>query len=106
MTEKPQVFYWRTVSGQEVDIVLGNSAGHLVGVEVKASATLNSGDVRGLQTLGQCGRQALDSRRGALHRHRCCPICWQSARRSCVPPLGKAHILRFLFDSLTTLCHL
>lgn len=48
---QPQFFYWRTASGQEVDIVLENSAGHLVGVEVKASATLNSGDVRGLQAL-------------------------------------------------------
>jgi len=48
---QPQFFYWRTASGQEVDIVLENSAGKLVGVEVKASATLNSGDVRGLQAL-------------------------------------------------------
>jgi hypothetical protein len=48
---QPRFFCWRTASGQEVDIVLENSAGHLVGVEVKASATLNSGDVRGLQAL-------------------------------------------------------
>jgi uncharacterized protein len=48
---QPQIFYWRTASGQEVDIVLENSAGHLIGVEVKASATLNNGDVRGLQAL-------------------------------------------------------
>ncbi len=49
---QPQLFYWRTASGQEVDIVLGNSAAHLVAVEVKASATLNSGDVRGLLGVG------------------------------------------------------
>jgi predicted AAA+ superfamily ATPase len=48
---QPQFFYWRTASGQEVDIVLENSAGYLVGIEVKASATLQSGDVRGLQAL-------------------------------------------------------
>jgi predicted AAA+ superfamily ATPase len=48
---QPQVFYWRTASGQEVDIVLENSAGFLVGIEVKASATLQGGDVRGLQAL-------------------------------------------------------
>lgn len=48
---QPQFFYWRTISGQEVDIVLEDSAGHLVGIEVKASATLQSGDVRGLQAL-------------------------------------------------------
>lgn len=48
---QPQFFYWRTVTGQEVDIVLENSAGQLVGVEVKASATLGTNDVRGLQAL-------------------------------------------------------
>jgi predicted AAA+ superfamily ATPase len=48
---QPQFFCWRTASGQEVDIVLENSAGYLVGIEVKASATLNSGDIRGLQAL-------------------------------------------------------
>lgn len=37
---QPQLYYWRTASGQEVDIVLEDSAGHLVGVKVKASASL------------------------------------------------------------------
>ncbi len=48
---QPQIYYWRTVSGQEVDLVLEDSAGQLVGVEVKASATLGGSDVRGLQAL-------------------------------------------------------
>jgi predicted AAA+ superfamily ATPase len=48
---QPQLYYWRTASGQEVDIVLKDSSGHLVGVEVKASATLHGGDIRGLQYL-------------------------------------------------------
>ena len=48
---QPQLFYWRTASGQEVDIVLEDSAGHLVGVEVKAGATLGQGDIHGLRTL-------------------------------------------------------
>jgi predicted AAA+ superfamily ATPase len=48
---EPQLFYWRTASRQEVDIVLEDSAGHLVGVEIKASATLGIGDVHGLQVL-------------------------------------------------------
>ena len=50
---QPQFFYWRTASGQEVDIVLEDSAGRLVGVEVKASATLGRGDVRGLKALAE-----------------------------------------------------
>ena len=48
---QPQIYFWRTVSGQEVDLVLEDSAGHLVGVEVKARATLGGGDVRGLQAM-------------------------------------------------------
>jgi predicted AAA+ superfamily ATPase len=50
---QPQFFYWRTASGQEVDIVLEDSAGRLVGVEVKASATLGRRDVRGLKALAE-----------------------------------------------------
>jgi predicted AAA+ superfamily ATPase len=47
----PELFYWRTASGQEVDVVLGDRAGRVVGVEVKAAATLSGNDVRGLQAL-------------------------------------------------------
>ncbi len=49
----PQLYYWRTASGQEVDIVLEDSAGRLVGVEVKAGATLGASDVRGLEALAR-----------------------------------------------------
>ena len=48
---RPESFYWRTASGQEVDIVLENAAGQVVGVEVKASATLSGSDIRGLKAL-------------------------------------------------------
>jgi uncharacterized protein len=50
---RPQLYYWRTASGQEVDIVLEDSAGRLVGIEIKASATLGANDVRGLETLAR-----------------------------------------------------
>ena len=50
-TTQPDLFYWRTASGQEVDVVLEDRAGRVVGVEVKAAATLSSNDVRGLQAL-------------------------------------------------------
>lgn len=43
--------YWRTASGQEVDVVLEDRAGRVAGVEVRASATLSGSDVRGLQAL-------------------------------------------------------
>ena len=50
-TTQPELFYWRTASGQEVDVVLEDRAGRVVGVEVKAAATLSANDVRGLQAL-------------------------------------------------------
>jgi uncharacterized protein len=48
---QPETFYWRTASGQEVDVVLEDRAGKVAGVEIKASATLGANDVRGLQAL-------------------------------------------------------
>ncbi len=55
---RPEIFYWRTVSGQEVDIVLEDRTGRLAGIEVKASATLSSTDVRGLRALaGTAGKK-------------------------------------------------
>ncbi len=50
---QPEIFYWRTASGQEVDIVLEDRAGRVVGIEVKASATLGRNDVRGLDALSK-----------------------------------------------------
>src|SRR5579859_1171249 len=48
---QPEIFYWRTASGQEVDLVLEDRSGKLARIEVKASATLSASDVRGLQAL-------------------------------------------------------
>jgi len=48
---RPELFYWRTVSGREVDVVLEDRTGKVVGIEVKAAATLGSNDVGGLQAL-------------------------------------------------------
>jgi predicted AAA+ superfamily ATPase len=48
---RPEMFFWRTTSGVEVDFVLEDRAGKVVGVEVKASATLGSQDTRGLREL-------------------------------------------------------
>jgi predicted AAA+ superfamily ATPase len=48
---RPELFYWRTVAGREVDVVLEDRTGKVVGVELKAAATLGNIDVRGLQTL-------------------------------------------------------
>ena len=50
---QPEFFFWRTAAGQEVDIVLEDRAGRLVGIEIKASATLRGNDVKGLQAMAQ-----------------------------------------------------
>ncbi len=48
-----QVFHFRTLSGIEADIVLEDDAGHVVGIEVKASATPSASDFKGLKALAE-----------------------------------------------------
>ena len=49
--ESPSLNHFRTHEGDEVDLVLERRDGSLVGIEVKASATVESSDFRGLRTL-------------------------------------------------------
>ena len=46
-----RLMYYRDVDKYEVDLVIENAAGQLVGVEVKASATVKESDLRGLRKL-------------------------------------------------------
>ena len=46
-----QLFYYRDHDQYEVDFIIENAAGDLVGVEVKAAATVTVGDLRGLKRL-------------------------------------------------------
>ena len=50
---QPRIFHFRTQAGQEVDLVMENAAGRIVGVEVKSSATVGSRDFRGLRALAE-----------------------------------------------------
>lgn len=53
-----RLMYYRDADKFEVDIVIENAAGQLVGVEVKAAATVREGDLRGLKKLaGLAGSQ-------------------------------------------------
>ncbi len=45
------LMYYRDADQVEVDVVIENAAGQLVGVEVKASATVKQSDLRGLKKL-------------------------------------------------------
>ena len=46
-----QMFHFRDLKDHEVDIVLENRAGEIVGLEVKATASPGPGDFSGLQRL-------------------------------------------------------
>lgn len=50
---RAQLFHFRTQNGQEVDAVLESPAGKVVGIEVKARATISDRDLRGLRALEQ-----------------------------------------------------
>jgi predicted AAA+ superfamily ATPase len=53
-----QLMYYRDTDKFEVDVVIENAAGHLIGVEVKAAATVKERDLRGLKKLAsQAGDQ-------------------------------------------------
>ena len=52
------LFHFRTESGAEVDLVLEDRGGRLVGIEVKSASSLQKRDFRGLQALAEAaGRQ-------------------------------------------------
>ena len=48
---RPDLFHFRALTGQEVDVILEDRAGRVVGVEIKASSNVSAGDFRGLDTL-------------------------------------------------------
>ena len=50
-TRRCRLFHFRTAGGAEVDLVLEDRAGRLVGVEVKCAASVQRRDFRGLETL-------------------------------------------------------
>lgn len=61
---RAELFHFRMPTGQEVDVVLENEAGDLVGVEVKASATVGPSDFKGLRSLAELAGKRF--RRGVL----------------------------------------
>jgi predicted AAA+ superfamily ATPase len=48
-----EVFHFRTQTGREVDIVLEDRKGRLVGIEIKSSASVDGSDFAGLRTLAE-----------------------------------------------------
>jgi len=54
---KPSLYHFRTAAGREVDIVLEGPANKIVGVEVKASSSINSADFAGLRELADIAKK-------------------------------------------------
>lgn len=53
-----QLLYYRDTDKFEVDVVIENAAGDVVGIEIKAAATVRGSDLKGLKKLaGLAGRQ-------------------------------------------------
>lgn len=52
-TNRVRQFHYRTTPGHEVDLLLERADGRVVGLEVKASATLQAKDFRGLRNLAE-----------------------------------------------------
>src|SRR5205823_5519108 len=50
---KPSLHHFRTHGGQEVDLVLEDARGRVVGIEVKSSSTVIASDVSGLRVLAE-----------------------------------------------------
>ena len=48
-----KMYHYRTTTGSEVDIVFAGAGGRIVGIEVKASATISAGDFKGLKALAE-----------------------------------------------------
>lgn len=50
---RPAMLHYRTQGGQEVDVVLEDSAGRIVGIEIKLAKSVGGQDFRGLQSLAE-----------------------------------------------------
>ena len=48
-----QVMYYRDADKVEVDLVVESASGHLVGIEVKAKASVKDSDLKGLKKLSR-----------------------------------------------------
>lgn len=50
---QPKLLHFRTQTGQEVDMVLEDARGRIVGIEVKASSSVGTRDFKGLKALAE-----------------------------------------------------
>lgn len=56
-TERIDSFHFRTQKGEEVDLILQDRRGHLIGIEVKAASTISRKDFKGLLTFKEITKE-------------------------------------------------
>jgi uncharacterized protein len=49
----PEIFHYRTYAGSEIDIILENRAGNILGIEVKSTSVLTKKDFRNFEILAE-----------------------------------------------------
>ncbi|MDL2408988.1 DUF4143 domain-containing protein [Rhizobium calliandrae] len=54
----PALYHYRDKDQDEVDIVLEDNTGAIVGIEIKAAATVTNADFKGLRKIGQVASDA------------------------------------------------
>ena len=52
-----QLYYYRDQDQYEVDLIVENAAGQLVGIEIKAAATIKESDLRGLKRFAGLAKE-------------------------------------------------
>ena len=48
---KPEIYHFRTHTGQEVDLVLESAQGDIIGIEIKLSSIISKSDFKGMKAL-------------------------------------------------------
>ncbi len=76
--ERVSLFHYRDKDKLEVDFVLENAAGQVVGVEVKAAASVTRRDFAGLERVGLCCRSHIRARHPPL-RWRTDVVIWRKS---------------------------
>ena len=52
------IYYYRDQDKNEVDFVIANRVGHIVGIEVKSAASVSANDLKGLKKLAASAKKS------------------------------------------------
>lgn len=84
-----RLLYYRDADKYEVDVVIENSAGQLLGIEVKASATVKERDLRGLKKLASLAGDQFTAGVLLYDGDETMPL---GSNQWAAPQIGRAHV--------------